>query len=165
MSLASDLRDQAWFLAMKERRKPKQASLKRAISTAYYALFHLLLDDGMRLIAPSKPDGLRTIVRRAFSHSDMLAMCRAVQNNGWQAKLMSKPIAREMLIVTKAFEDLQEARHSADYDPAKVFKRVVALSYLETLDQAFLAWSATRASPDAQIFLFAMFLGKRWGRV
>ena len=65
MALAEDLKDQAYVLATLEPRKPKQASLRRAVSTAYYALFHLLLDDGMRLVAPPGPEGLRTIARRA----------------------------------------------------------------------------------------------------
>ena len=30
--------------------EPKQASLRRAISAAYYSLFHLLIDDGARRI-------------------------------------------------------------------------------------------------------------------
>jgi len=43
MSLAKDLLDQANRLARSEKSKPKQASLRRAVSTAYYALFHLLI--------------------------------------------------------------------------------------------------------------------------
>ncbi len=45
MSLASDLLDQAGTLAGLDPLKPKQASLRRAISAAYYSLFHLLIDD------------------------------------------------------------------------------------------------------------------------
>ena len=33
---------------MKEPRRPKQASLRRAVSAACYALFHLLVDDAER---------------------------------------------------------------------------------------------------------------------
>jgi uncharacterized protein (UPF0332 family) len=36
-----DLLQQAYDLASKEETDPKQASLRRAVSTAYYALFHL----------------------------------------------------------------------------------------------------------------------------
>lgn len=39
MSLHADLLKQARHLATKERRRPSQASLRRAISAAYYALF------------------------------------------------------------------------------------------------------------------------------
>jgi uncharacterized protein (UPF0332 family) len=45
MSLHNDFLEQARFLAMREARRPKQASLRRAVSTAYYALFHLLASE------------------------------------------------------------------------------------------------------------------------
>jgi hypothetical protein len=38
-----DLLQQALELVHSKQRKPKQASLRRAVSTAYYALFHLLI--------------------------------------------------------------------------------------------------------------------------
>jgi uncharacterized protein (UPF0332 family) len=44
-SFADDLLQQAYHLARKERLNPRQASLRRAVSTAYYALFHLLIDE------------------------------------------------------------------------------------------------------------------------
>jgi hypothetical protein len=43
VSLASDLLDQASTLAELDPMKPKQASLRRAISAAYYLVFHLLM--------------------------------------------------------------------------------------------------------------------------
>jgi hypothetical protein len=42
VSFPNDLLEQARHLANREPRRPKQASLRRAVSTAYYALFHLL---------------------------------------------------------------------------------------------------------------------------
>ena len=42
MSLPEDLLEQAVHLATLDARRPKQANLRRAVSTAYYALFHLL---------------------------------------------------------------------------------------------------------------------------
>ncbi len=42
MSLHADLLDPAEQLAQLDPRRPKQANLRRAVSSAYYALFHLL---------------------------------------------------------------------------------------------------------------------------
>ena len=47
MSLQQDLLRQARHLATKEPRRPSQASLRRAVSAAYYALFHLLVDEAI----------------------------------------------------------------------------------------------------------------------
>ncbi len=48
MGLSQDLLDLADHLSRRERRKPRQASLRRAVSTAYYALFHLLIEDAIK---------------------------------------------------------------------------------------------------------------------
>ena len=42
-----DLLAQALSLVHKEPRNPKQASLRRAVSAAYYALFHLLISEAV----------------------------------------------------------------------------------------------------------------------
>ena len=59
MAFHQDLLKQAIQLARNESRKPKQASLRRAVSTAYYALFHFLIYETCKLWkdqhAPSTP--------------------------------------------------------------------------------------------------------------
>jgi uncharacterized protein (UPF0332 family) len=45
MPYCDDLLEQALHLAKREKKKPRQASLRRAVSTAYYALFHLLIHE------------------------------------------------------------------------------------------------------------------------
>jgi len=45
MSLPQDLLAQARLLATKEPRRSRDASFRRSVSTAYYALFHLLTDE------------------------------------------------------------------------------------------------------------------------
>jgi hypothetical protein len=78
MSLASDLLEQAQHLSRRERRRPRQASLRRAISTAYYALFHLLIDDATSTLV-SRAE-LRARFARAFDHGDMKNASRAFVN-------------------------------------------------------------------------------------
>jgi hypothetical protein len=51
VSLARDLLRQAEHLATKEPRRPKQASLRRAVSNLYYALFHHLVDADLGVVA------------------------------------------------------------------------------------------------------------------
>ncbi len=47
MAYPDDLLEQAQHLAQREPKRPKQASLRRAISSAYYALFHLLISEAV----------------------------------------------------------------------------------------------------------------------
>lgn len=45
MAFAEDLLKQAFLLVHKEPKSPRQASLRRSVSTAYYAVFHLLIQE------------------------------------------------------------------------------------------------------------------------
>jgi hypothetical protein len=68
MPFAEDLLEQAYHLARRERTKLKQASLRRAVSTAYYALFHLLIRDA---VLNWKRNDQRAALARAFDHGPM----------------------------------------------------------------------------------------------
>jgi hypothetical protein len=68
MAFAQDLLDQAYHLANLERGDPKQASLRRAVSTAYYALFHLLIDEAVGNWGVPRH---RSILARTFDHGKM----------------------------------------------------------------------------------------------
>jgi hypothetical protein len=50
MSLHEDLLDQAVRLATLDAKKPKQANLRRAVSSTYYGVFHLLVDEACRVL-------------------------------------------------------------------------------------------------------------------
>jgi hypothetical protein len=63
MSLHGDLLQQAEHLARLEPRRPRQASLRRAISTAYYALFHLLIHEATLRV------GRNPVLRQKFSRA------------------------------------------------------------------------------------------------
>ena len=68
MGLAQDLLEQANHLANREPKRPRQASLRRAVSTAYYALFHLLVSDAISHW--NKPQQ-RARMARGFEHTAM----------------------------------------------------------------------------------------------
>jgi len=70
MAYHDDLLRQALHLVHKEPRKPRQASLRRGVSTAYYALFHLLISEA---VANWNRVSLRAALGRAFDHGIMKA--------------------------------------------------------------------------------------------
>jgi uncharacterized protein (UPF0332 family) len=48
MALADELIDQAYhLLSLDHPKPPKQVNLRRAVSAAYYSLFHLLIDEAV----------------------------------------------------------------------------------------------------------------------
>ena len=57
MNLPADLLEQAEHLAGREATRPKQASLRRAISAAYYSVFHLLIREACARLVPAATFG------------------------------------------------------------------------------------------------------------
>ena len=169
MSLAKDLLEQARHLATREPKRPKQASLRRAISAAYYALFHLLASEAAGKLAPSQPAGLKDAMQRAFAHGEMKAVCKAF--SGTPANLprpanglVVAPLQPELQKVAKAFVELREARHSSDYDLTFSVTKIDAQTLIQTVDDAFASWAVVRGSANANVFLAAMLLQGKWSR-
>jgi len=170
MALHNDLLEQAYHLALREPRRPRQASLRRAVSSAYYALYHLLVHDGTRVLAPPNPGKLRLQVRRAFAHSDMKAVCQQFAlgdhtklKSGTQ-NLVDTPIEAQLASVAEAFVTLQEQRHRADYDVSRPLSRFDVLQKVDLVQQAFADWNAVRGTPNAKVFLAALLLQRHWNR-
>src|SRR5439155_22861177 len=134
MSLSGDLREQARHLAAREPTRPKQTSLRRAVSAAYYSLFHLLVDEATRMMFGSRPDyrKFRHAVARAFSHGSMAAACKSFQAGtlpaGVTTVVAPLPIPPELRDLAAVFVKLQEERHRADYNLAEPFTRTQVLA-------------------------------------
>jgi uncharacterized protein (UPF0332 family) len=154
MSLQHDLLHQAHHLALKEPKKPKQASLRRAVSSAYYAVFHMLIDDATRSLLALKHQPLRERLRRAFEHGEMKLAANAYRNS-------KQP---DLSTVALTFIELQEARHVADYDTSKSLTRVEVLAQIQDAQNAFAAWQRVKATVEAQEFMVALLVQKRWKR-
>jgi uncharacterized protein (UPF0332 family) len=178
LALHHDLLEQAEHLAAREPKKPKQASLRRAVSTAYYALFHLLIADGARLLSPTQPTGLSLLIRSAFGHVEMRNVCKHfVQANvaavhgkrsdgisvGARA-LLAFPLEPALVKVLEAFVELQEARHQADYDLTKTLNRLAAETYVTAAREAFASWQTIRRTSNTAVFVAALLLQRQWRR-
>ena len=63
--------------------KPRQADLKRAISTAYYALFHAMAKDAADMlvgVGADRPDKAWTQLYRALQHGDAKNAIKLAEN-------------------------------------------------------------------------------------
>lgn len=107
-----------------EARQPTQADLKRAVSSAYYAVFHeLCLNCANTLIGPSdidRSDSAWGQVYRAVEH-------RIAKNQCENRRVMGK-FPKDIEDFANAFVSLQIKRHSADYDPNSLFSLTDALT-------------------------------------
>ena len=157
MGIAEDLHDQARHLAVYQGDNPTQASLRRAASTAYYALFHLLIQDAaLRWDGSSES---RSGVERAFSHGQMKNISLRFQGPIWQDwRETPQAIPPELRRVAAAFADLQEKRHKADYDNQLQWSFFETESVLNLAAAAFQDWAAIREHPMAGNYLMAMLI-------
>jgi hypothetical protein len=114
-----DLLEQAVRLVTLDVRKPKQANLRRAVSAAYYAVFHLLVDQACRVLigAQHNQAPFRQVLGRAFAHGVMKEACKSfgvgVLKKGVAKGLpLGFSIPVEIRDLALAFVELQEKRTS-----------------------------------------------------
>ena len=115
LGVAEDLLEQAKHLATFEGGQAKQTSLRRAVSTAYYALFHLLAEEASRNWQGT-PES-KTGIQRGFNHGAMRSVSKQFESPNWQDwHRRQLPVPSALRNVASAFVDLQELRHTADYN-------------------------------------------------
>ena len=156
MSLATDLLDQASILSGLDPMEQKQASLRRAISAAYYSLFHLLIDDGARRVTANP--SLQPYVARSFQHTAVKdaankVIAQSMKTPPWPAPLFTASIEPELIRVCNTFVDLQSLRHSADYNTAISFKRTEVVVAISRAQAAHQDWDLLKSSDNATVFL------------
>ncbi|HRQ88296.1 MAG TPA: hypothetical protein PLA50_05825 [Bacteroidia bacterium] len=164
MSLPRDLLAQARHLAKKEPRRPLQASLRRAVSTAYYALFHFLGEESSRLLigAAHHEKSLRDLARRAIAHTRLKDVCLEFQKA--TPKALLKPHWRtsgvggdaDLAVICANFVELQQARQTADYDFTSAMNRSEALDACDKVQEAIAAWERLKARQPEALKLFAL---------
>ncbi len=108
---------------------PSQTALRRAISTAYYAIFnHIVRSAADTLVGAKHRKSPRyALIYRAFEHARMRQVSELLDKHTLGGKArnalgMSEPLPDVRDIAT-AFANLQEWRHWADYDPAGTISR------------------------------------------
>ena len=158
MSLHSDLLAQARHLARRESKRPRQASLRRSVSASYYAVFHMLIDEAARrMISGGGRTALRHCLARAYTHRNMRRVAKQFAGRGISPKLLpglnGLPLQPELVAVAAAFDDLQQARHEADYGIARRFTRREVLALVNQADRAFADWQQIRKTVQADTFL------------
>ena len=166
-SLATQLLSQARRLARLDSRRPKQGNLRRAVSTAYYALFHFLVDQSSRCVFGTANDRrpFRYVLARAFEHSAMLKACKSFANGTLPAKIQSAlpatfGVALEVRAIARTFVAAQETRHEADYDLSVSFTRADVLALIENIAQAISTFNAVLADVETKFFLACLLA---WG--
>jgi uncharacterized protein (UPF0332 family) len=121
--------------------QPRNGDLRRAVSAAYYAVFHEMVSMSVSQLLPDGTDEERYRLSRSFPHGDLKTVCGYVVNaNGAprEVQLVANNLAAVAHVkdIAIAFVDLQEARHRADYDHLADFSKASVLAYVDSAKDA-----------------------------
>ena len=109
---------------------PLPDALRRAVSTAYYAVFHALANSNADcLIGPPTDPLLEHAwhrIRRGLDHNQ-------ARRNLEQDRHRFSPPVQEFITT---FAGLQDARHTADYDARRQFTLTETLSWIDLAEEA-----------------------------
>ncbi len=131
------------------------------MSTAYYALFHLLAGEVAQLWRGGSPTSRRRL-ERALEHTTMKDVSQAFsqpQWTDWSGQQLSLP--NELREVAKAFVSLQQERHDADYNSSRIWAPLEAQSKVDQTKVAFKNWQAVRTQSVTQDYLLSLLVGKK----
>ncbi|MGC5011841.1 hypothetical protein ACLQ2R_13845 [Streptosporangium sp. DT93] len=148
------------------RGRPRTAYLRRATSTAYYALFYELVQHGARRATRSGPVEHQQAIGRWYAHGNFKKAARWVEEIASNRTpptvvrlLLIDPVTGtvppDLDVLASAFGELQEARHGADYDPSFDATRSGALGHVNTARAGI---DAIRRMDKVNLHQFDMFL-------
>ncbi len=146
---------------------PKQVHLRRAVSAAYYSLFHLLTSEATRLYIRDNSE-LAARFNRAINHNDIVNVSNKFAKKQWPKILGQKnenfELPEKLLQVAGAISELQEARHEADYDLSRTFSRNESLGFVNMADSAFAGWAEIQNTDAARFYLSCFLLWSVWDK-
>ena len=146
---AEGLLEAARHLMPTGRGRPRKARLRRAISTAYYAVFVALTTEA----SFHYPEGAaKNAVRRLVSHTAARATCRDLARRGSVRWLHGNPRCHpKLLAFSEGFDSLYVLRHLADYDHEYSCTKLDAVTALGRAEAAVEALTSARQHCPEQL--------------
>ena len=133
--------------------QPSQEALRRAVSSAYYAMFHALATSNADLIV-----GART----PANQSDWTATYRSLRHSraenplhGWR-HLFSLALQHFAVVIA----DTKRQRENADYNPGAIFTQNQVTTWIDRAEQAIIGFNAASEQERAMVAI-ATLAGRR----
>jgi hypothetical protein len=159
MAYHNDLLEQAIDLIHYKQPDPNQAALRRAVSTAYYALFHLLISE---TTLNWSRDSSRDSLGRSFDHGPMRrASNRLLDSRLFPFEGEDPEVVKKLRTVAQVFVQLQDKRNIADYHNGKTWTPVESLREVTTAMWAFDLWASIKHENIAQEYLVSLLIKPR----
>jgi hypothetical protein len=159
MAYPDDLLQFAQAIANLHSDEAHQPSSRRAVSTGYYALFHLLISDA---VANCTDPQFRATLARIFDHGPMKqASDRKLSelNDFFGRRPLEGPertVKYHLYNVAETFSQAQQDRNDADYNLLREWPPTQVSLLLEGIAEAFKSWNAIRHEPVGRDYLISM---------
>lgn len=133
--------------------------LRRAVSAAYYAVFHLLIFESTQHWDNAT---LRTVLGRGYDHGLM----RTTSNRVLDSREFPFPGADPRIVATlreiaQGFSQLQQDRHFADYNLTQPLDPGAALSQVKRAEKIFLTLPSIKDEQIMQEYLTLLLVKNR----
>lgn len=157
---------QASRLLEKRQGRPNSADVRRAVSNAYYALFHHITDGAIDLLLGKSVDlVVRGYFSRSFNHGTMKNVCEKVEkgaspdrNKAIIESLPGKRFSGPIIEIAKNFVILQKARHDADYAINYNYRLVDAKSELNMAIATITSFELAKQNSPDELLKFCSLL-------
>jgi hypothetical protein len=133
---------------------PSDSDLRRAASTAYYALFHHLCDSFSSIVLHPEGEEFVRARQQTYRYIDHRTARRSCEEARYPARNFPAGIVR----FAETFIGLQRLRLEADYDPAAIFNEESVRISVDEAERAIAAYASE--SIEAQR-AFAIFVALR----
>ena len=142
--------------------KTEQIDFRRAVSAAYYAVFHLLTMTAAEHWAITAD---RNRFARLFEHNKIKAASVNLPNRlrerlGSSPSPQDRTTAEALILIAGEFVSLQQDRHIADYDNSKTWSYSEVVDAITRAHTLYIRWNTVRNTPIAQSYLLDMMGGR-----
>jgi len=142
---------------------PLQVDLRRAISAAYYGVFHATLtavaDTLIGRVHRGSPH--YTLAYRDVDHGRLKTFCEVARRSPlppkYQPYVPQNGFNADIQGFASAAAALQDARHEADYDPRRRFRTSDALLAVNTARAALTHWNVAPAEQRTAFIMLLVF--------
>lgn len=150
-----------------------EAEKRRCISTAYYAVFHLIVESIVHRLIPAENAYAQNMARRALAHTTLKDVCSSLAPQGQQSPPVKAPaswrdaqyaedVDPKLSSIATRIIDMHRWREIADYDLYMRVWQASAESQLERAREVFSVIQAGIPEPQWTLFLASLlFKGRK----
>ena len=154
--LPHDLLQSARILLSSAKGRPTAVSLRRATSSAYYAIFHCLPRECADLLiggaGAARSNAAWRQVYRALEHGATKDRCKN--------RTAMRQFPQEIGDFANVFVTMQENRHEADYDPFRTFSKSEVMVDIAAVEQAMSNFRLAGIRHRRAFCAFVLFKGR-----